>query len=519
MLQSQLLRAFVRNGKLHLRWALGREEELNLASDLISIFKQGRTLREIQDDAEKMEEEYESAGLDYRLIRGLYILLERRSTFERPETRMDPVKAREIVYRIVNQRYGGFVTEDYRREALQLAADELGMSAEELEFTLWADFDPSLRLVGFDKPSPEDLLKEYNLSLLQTAMFKSVRMEVLTSSSGNEVKYLMRAVKRLGLMYMPYKWKGVLKLSLDGPASVLKFTTKYGMAMAKLVPYVASLSNWSIRARIVRRIGRRKRIVLLEVDDTRRDLFPDMRYPKLEYDSSLEKEFARACSAGGWTVVREPEPLVADGSLVIPDFLLKKGPIGMYVEVVGFWTPDYIKRKVEKLRLVKEPVLLVARKDLLCSKIETTQKEVLYFERRIDHADLARKLKEVEKKLWNKKKNSFKEVLNKMKLEEDVISLRDLSSKLGVTSAQLRDICCPKGYELVGDYLISSKLLDVISRRTTEERPRRISDLRRILRDLKVPEELAVPLAERAGVKVIWKGLDEEMAELSYSPH
>jgi predicted nuclease of restriction endonuclease-like RecB superfamily len=174
MLPSQLLRGKVVGGKLILKWALG--SELELAEDLIRIFKVGRELKEIEEEEEEIEEYYS----DYKLVRGLYTLLLRRGRFERPKSSLDPLEARRRVYRIVNRDYHGFVSYEERADAIRRAAEEIGVNEEELERALWADFE--LKLVEFDAPEPEELLKEYNLALLQTALFKSSRMHLLTSS-------------------------------------------------------------------------------------------------------------------------------------------------------------------------------------------------------------------------------------------------------------------------------------------------------------------------------------------------
>jgi hypothetical protein len=73
------------------------------------------------------------------------------------------------------------------------------------------------------------------------------------------------------------------------------------------------------------------------------------------FDSIVEEKFARkflGLSAGlGWKLVREPDPLIVSGGRAfIPDFLfVKPGRKKVYLEIVGFWTPDYLERKFQKL--------------------------------------------------------------------------------------------------------------------------------------------------------------------------
>jgi predicted nuclease of restriction endonuclease-like RecB superfamily len=84
------------------------------------------------------------------------------------------------------------------------------------------------------------------------------------------------------------------------------------------------------------------------------------------FDSSIEQAFSEAFSAlsgsqgvDGWRLEREPEPLLLSSSIFIPDFALSRGPQRIYVEILGFWTPSYRERKVQKLRELQD------RNDLL----------------------------------------------------------------------------------------------------------------------------------------------------------
>ena len=76
------------------------------------------------------------------------------------------------------------------------------------------------------------------------------------------------------------------------------------------------------------------------------------------FDSSIEEKFFKFFKKEvpkGWTVVHEPEPIIVPetGTLFIPDFGLIRGNIKVYLEIVGFWTESYKKKKKEKLRVLK----------------------------------------------------------------------------------------------------------------------------------------------------------------------
>ncbi len=504
MLPSQLLRVRISRGMIYPLWARGSDEEIQLAQDLIEIFKEGSKLSEIHERIEEIEEMYELAGIDYKLVRGLALLLERASVFERPNTAIEPERARETVFRLVNVKYGGFVPEELRNDVLNEAAKELGIEKGELEKSLWADSDKLQMLVRVPNYSPEDLLKEYNLSLLQTALFRALELKIETKAAGWEVKHLIRNLKRFGLMYAAEKGESGIVVEVSGPASILKMTTRYGTSVAKLIPYVVSMSHWKIKASI----SRNRRVLTLLIDSRFRDIFPSGELGEPEYDSSLERRFASIAEAGGWRAIREPEPLVVGRSIMIPDFLLVKGAAKIYVEVMGFWTPEYVEKKIEKLSLLKEPMLILARKDLLCSKTEKIPEDIFYMEgSRIDRVALFKKLDELEKRLIS----SIAEISDD-ELRGMVVDLRKLAKARGLTLDQLKKKILSKDYVISGDYAMRKDLIDLFREKSI---PKKVKELKSILRSMNLPEEAAIPLASALGYKIIWHGLNEDEAELS----
>jgi hypothetical protein len=73
------------------------------------------------------------------------------------------------------------------------------------------------------------------------------------------------------------------------------------------------------------------------------------------FDSKLEARFAKdfAKAAPDWDLVREPEPVPVGGTIIFPDFCLfqRLRPERRFLmEIVGFWSPDYIRRKLAHLR-------------------------------------------------------------------------------------------------------------------------------------------------------------------------
>ncbi len=79
------------------------------------------------------------------------------------------------------------------------------------------------------------------------------------------------------------------------------------------------------------------------------------------FDSSIEQSFAEAFQAlqhshavDGWQLIREPEPLLLEQGIFIPDFALTRDQQRIYMEILGFWTPAYRERKIQKLQQLQE---------------------------------------------------------------------------------------------------------------------------------------------------------------------
>lgn len=159
------------------------------------------------------------------------------------------------------------------------------------------------------------------------------------------------------------------------------------------------LLTWCPRFRLRADCSLRGRSWILELG-SRDPIFPG-REPR-RYDSKLEERFAADFRriAPEWDVVREPEPVRAGAGLIFPDFALQHRHHGWrwLLEIVGFWTPEYVARKLALLRAARLANLILcvdesrncAREDLPPST------RVVRFRRRIDAGHVLR-LIEVER--------------------------------------------------------------------------------------------------------------------------
>ena len=181
MLPSNLLRTRISRGKIRPIYVALDGDSLTLAERLSRAYHEGIGKR--KEELVDRLRELEDAGYDYKLVRGLSALLERRSIFEAQSYEgLDPIEARRLVFSEASRLRVPSGSEN--AAALQTVSMRLGVSREALEKSLFSDIEDELILRDFRPFSKADeLLKYYNLSATQTLLFKSLRIEF--TASGN----------------------------------------------------------------------------------------------------------------------------------------------------------------------------------------------------------------------------------------------------------------------------------------------------------------------------------------------
>jgi len=239
---------------------------------------------------------------------------------------------------------------------------------------------------------------------------------------------------------------------------------------------------------------------------------PAQSVEPLEFDSEPEEKFygSFANAGTGWSIMREPEPLVAGKYLYIPDFLLEKDGIKVYVEIAGFWTAEYLKRKASKLRELKGVNLLVlASTKMSCDAFKGIAGDAILFDRKVPLKEVLDRLK-----AWDEKKiagdvDRLKE--RGLTLEGDVIRVEDIAAASGVPADAVRRYLeenGAEGYALMGDELVSAEVLADIERSLPRTMP--YAEASALIRSKGVGA--VDPALKLLGYTVKWSGLDPESA-------
>ena len=360
---------------------------LRTAADLIELLRnqQGQTLAVW----ERALEAYEGERVDYVVVRVMAKVLTDCATFTPLETPVAPMQLRERLFSSgpvfsTTQLF----QQQVRSEVMQTLANELGTPVEQLEAALFADRPVAALLTEMGPDwTPEGLIARYNLELARGVLYwaNHVRIEV-----HGGYKDLWKYIKFFKLMFWIQSQEDGYIVDLDGPISpFVNATMRYGRQFAAFLPALLLCERWSMLATV--RSPQTWSMATYRLDASS-ELLSHFKQSG-PFDSRLEADFARefeekfGAKRGQWLLTREDEILNLGDTVMIPDFALTHKGMGqrVLIELVGFWHPDYLRRKVEKVRAAqcRNLLLLVYEGvNLAADALQDVPGEVLYFKQK-----------------------------------------------------------------------------------------------------------------------------------------
>jgi len=303
----------------------------------------------------------------------------------------------------VNEAVGGTAPRELREAVFTVAAAgvrrdlvfarvarRLGIGPGAVEGALFADLPGERRLA----PRPAglnawELALRVNLSMAQSVLRRArrVRLDVV-----GHVRALVSQAKWGGLMCVakPGPAHAQLTLEISGPMALFRRALVYGRVLAGLVPQLMWCDRFELRADC--EVEGETRCFVLRSGDP---IFPAAE-PR-RFDSRVEArffdDFRRA--APDWDLIREPEALVAGSTLIFPDFALQHRRHRWrrwLLEIVGFWTPHYLERKLGRLGQTgrRDLILCVDTGRQCAGDLAVESARVVSYRRRVDPADVLR---------------------------------------------------------------------------------------------------------------------------------
>jgi len=491
MLTKDLLRISRAGGGYHPRFTDPDDE--TIAAQVLGVYQGhvGRSRGELEAALEDVEREAD----DFKLVRGFAKLLERDSTFE-TRAPIDPRRARRAAFEAAESV--GVVGRTEREAALEKAADRLGKTVEDIEASLLADLEQAAVLTEVDaRYDPDSLRRQYDLSLAQTALFDAVEIRIRSS----DPKALVSAIKRLRLLYEIRRTDDGREVIVTGPDALFERSRRYGTRFARLLGTVAKAAEWRLEATIDDR-GTERRLVLED---------GDVGVPGIEpiveptFDSGVESDFyARFSDLDlDWRLLREPEPLESSEHVVIPDFAFEwaYGDFRVFFEIMGFWTPEYVEKKLSRFDDLEDVAFLVAYDESLGvgEAIERTGHRAIPYTDTVRLKDVRDALRPYEARLREESAASIPEALTP---EAAVVTLAELAERYDAPESALESVALPE-HERVGRTFLRPGVLSELDAEIEPEMS--LSAVEAVLDEHGIDETSA--LLSRLGYRVEWDGL------------
>ena len=515
MLPSNLLVVYKRKSEIQPRYAKLSSENLEAAKRLIKTYK--THIGEKKKALKTVISDLENSGYDYRFVRALALLLDRKSTFICC-SKINPVELRKRVFQ-ATEKHGFPTTPEKRQKILETVASDMALTTQTIEENLYADLDDELILEKINPTTAMELLEQYNLSLAQTLLFDSTELNF--TASGNW-QNLFFSIKKLGLIYEVSNDNGFW-VKIDGPVSLFKLTKRYGLNIAKLLPVIVANTEWTINAKILWKYS--NEICNFKMDSRKHSsLLRKQKFIPINYDSIVEKSFATQFQAlkTGWKLRREPEPISTGTQVIIPDFSLQRPGIKVYLEIVGFWTEEYISRKAEKLKKTQVKMLLLVNEALACEKLaELEKRPQLFFIYYRNKIPLAPVLRYLEKTFEETKIKEIKFLENlQTKFTEPAVFFSEFADRIGISVEAVTKVLTanpPSGYVALPNSLVSNEKLTQINNQIREH----------LITSGKLSLTQAIKLIDAEGIadescvltllgyKIIWKGINSEQAQVT----
>ena len=398
MLTSDLLIYRVQGGVIVPRALAKGKTDLERAAAVIELFQahHGRARGEL-DEALRADE---GEGTDYRVRRGLaHLLYSERCEFN-TQSVFEPAQVRERVFALAAKLRPTLETSAALLDqlAIELSLElERPVSGAELETSLYADLRDN-QVIDFELVTPEWLLDRYNLAQAQGVLYRASELTITAHRNDpGEYKLLFRYLKLFGLMHrITGDADAGYTIILDGPASLFKPSTRYGVSFAKFLPALLHASKWSLDALV-----HPKKQFADSFEARDRNAIPDEAHFTLDASTTLKSHYAKGKvfdsilehgfserfkkTKSAWRLEREVDLVDLGGTVMIPDFrLVHEDGRAVLLEIVGYWRPDYLKRKFEKIRRSGRRDLVIAVSDKLnlgdaARKLEGLEDHVVWF--------------------------------------------------------------------------------------------------------------------------------------------
>ena len=309
---------------------------------------------------------------DYKLLQGLRKLVQDRCVFE-ARGDVDPPAVRCAVFaRAAGVRRALEDGDPFEPGAvIAAAAAECGLPARDVPDALFADLKEQQVLTRFDAIGGPALVAAYETAQQQAILLRAVRVVVtFERPDPGGFRLFFRRLKFHRLLYVATRQPGgVCRIEIDGPFSLFRSVTAYGLQLALLLPALDACGcRWELDADILWGPERQALQFHLEGEPAAGAGGGDARLP--DEVARLRDRFRTMKTP--WTVEAAHELLDVPGfGLCVPDLVFTHADTGhrVYFEALGYWSREAVWRRVELVEAgLPQPIIFAVSRRLRVSE-------------------------------------------------------------------------------------------------------------------------------------------------------
>lgn len=355
-----------------------QERARELAGQYIAVTRSH--VSRTRDELDEALEAITVHARDRKVGAGLRKLIADRCTFE-AESDIDPIDLRQEVFgqaSAARQALDPGQRFEPDRVLEDIAATR-GIARAELERLLYVDLRSAHRLLSFDTLSADSLVELYEFGQAQAVLIRAERVTAwVRSASPASYRALFHKLKFLSLLYTiepiddDSPWSGGYRIAIDGPYSMFRSVTKYGLKLALVLPALRACDHWELEANVL--WGKERTPLLFSASsediavqksagltktgpagsagESRGEESSDPPQHLPDNVAALLARFRERHEAEKTLWLARPSTDILNlpgAGVCVPDLLFEHTETGVcvYLEVMGFWSRDAVWRRVE----------------------------------------------------------------------------------------------------------------------------------------------------------------------------
>lgn len=387
------------------KWILD-PNDTQLCKDVTQIFQElqdfvGISVREVTEEIEEINISEKKESIR-KLRREIVEYISESFESELPDD-LSPADIRRYVFSSVWDKGQGFITSE--RGLFMPTSDEIFSDAGKyfkletkvIEKYFFADI-PEEKLLKIkpelNETDPGSIIRSLNSRRLKWKLRKSIGLKLtipVFTRKNSPYTSIIWSLKKCHLMYDAAQNGNDIVFNVTGPYSLFMHTTIYGNRLALLIEMLVqeTMCSWKVQVDILNQKFAKTKSENIEtvlLDNSMSDLFASKRNVTEQFKSSDEEAFMRYITRYSSDLDVSYEgtiiPLKSEEGknigFFIPDFVVVNRNTSeiFFIEIIGYWRDEYLQRKIEKIKLLKDRnLILIVNRNL--SLASTDRENVL----------------------------------------------------------------------------------------------------------------------------------------------